>query len=79
MCDTYSDPPAQRNPEAVAVAKVGVQVADLTPEMASEWGYGKSSRGAVITEVERGSLAAQNGLRPGMLAAGFQLMFKERV
>jgi serine protease Do len=60
-------PPSQRNPEAVAVGKVGVQVADLTPELAEEWGHGKSARGAVITAVERGSIAAESGLRPGML------------
>jgi serine protease Do len=60
-------PASQKIPDAVPIDKVGVQVADLTPEVAEEMGYAKSARGVVITDVERGSLAAQNGLRPGML------------
>jgi serine protease Do len=59
--------PPPKAPEAVAVDRVGVQVADLTPDVAADLGYGKSARGVIITEVERGSLGAQNGLRAGML------------
>jgi serine protease Do len=54
-------------PEAITVDNVGVQVADLSAEAAGEWGYGKSARGVLITGVKRGSIAAENGLRPGML------------
>jgi serine protease Do len=60
-------PQVQQNLEAVALDKIGAKVAELTPDMATELGYAKSSRGVVITEVERGSVASQNGLRPGML------------
>ena len=47
--------------------KIGVEVADLTPEMAEQFGYKDGSKGAVITGVERGTLADQGGLRRGML------------
>jgi serine protease Do len=60
-------PQVQQTPESVAMDKIGAKVAELTPEMASELGYAKSSKGVVITEVDRGSVASQNGLRPGML------------
>ena len=47
--------------------KLGVAIADLTPEMAKQFGFKDKTAGAVVTEVEPGSLAAQAGLRPGML------------
>lgn len=63
-------PTPQKTPagqDTIGVDKVGIQIADLTDEMAEEWGYRKNLRGAVITRVEPGSLAAEAGLRRGML------------
>jgi serine protease Do len=56
---------APRN--TIKLDKVGVEAADLTPEYADFLGYRESARGALIVRVQRGSVAAQAGLRPGML------------
>ena len=55
--------------DAVSVGKLGIEVADLTPELAEQLGYKGGTTGAVVTRVEPGSLAAQSGLRRGMLIA----------
>jgi serine protease Do len=53
--------------DAVALDKLGVEVTDLTDELAEGLGYGATAKGAVITKVEAGGLAAESGLRRGML------------
>jgi serine protease Do len=53
--------------ESLSMDKVGVEAMDLTPEVASELGYKDSDVGALITRVEPGSIAADAGLRRGML------------
>ncbi len=53
--------------ESVSVGKVGVEVADLTPELTEQLGYKEGAAGVVITRVEPDSLAAASGLRRGML------------
>jgi serine protease Do len=62
-------PPArpQREPNAVGVGKVGVEVADLTAQTAEELGYRGTPKGAVITKVEPEGVAATAGLKQGML------------
>jgi serine protease Do len=55
--------------EAVPLSKLGVEVTDLTPELAEQLGY-KDLKGAVITNVERNSAAQLGGLRRGMLITG---------
>jgi serine protease Do len=68
----FSTEPQQRSsrnrtaPESVSVDKLGIQVTDLTPELASQLGYA-DIKGAVITEVNEDSAAAITGLRRGML------------
>jgi serine protease Do len=52
--------------EAIPLNKLGLEVADLTPELAEQLGVDKG-KGAVITAVENGSLAHMAGLRRGML------------
>jgi serine protease Do len=47
----------------VKKGEIGVQVQDLTPEVAKFLGVGESTRGAVVTEVLPGSRAARAGLR----------------
>jgi serine protease Do len=63
--------PARRAPEpeaeAVPLDKVGVEVADLTPEQAESLGYPEGTKGALITGVDRDGPGAEAGLRRGML------------
>jgi serine protease Do len=47
--------------------KLGMTVTDMTPEMAKQFGYKGKTAGAMVTEVESGSSAADAGLRRGML------------
>jgi serine protease Do len=65
--------PAPRQPQtssaSVAVANVGLEVAELTDAMAEDLGFKPATRGVVITRVEPGSVAADAGLRKGMLIA----------
>jgi len=51
----------------VTIDKVGVEAADLTPELANSLGLKEHAQGVVIMNVERDGLAAQAGLRRGML------------
>jgi serine protease Do len=51
----------------VSVAKVGIEVAELTAELAQQYGYKEDAQGVIITDVESGSVAAEAGLRKGML------------
>jgi serine protease Do len=63
--------PAPRAPRgetsAVPLDKIGIEVSDLTPSLANDFGYRKGATGAAITKVQPGSLAAEAGLRRGML------------
>lgn len=52
--------------DGVVLESVGIEVAELTPELAEQLGY-RENRGVLITRVERGSVADTAGLRPGML------------
>jgi serine protease Do len=67
----YASVPAQRQPQAapatISLAKVGLDVADLSDEMAEDFGFKAGTHGAVITRVEPGTSAADAGLRKGML------------
>ncbi len=47
--------------------KLGIEVADLTPEMAKQLGHKEGTTGVVIMRVQPDSLAAEAGLRRGML------------
>jgi serine protease Do len=58
-------PKGQKGP--IALEKVGLEVTDLTSEMAEELGFKKDTKGAVITAVEPNSAAAEAGLRKGFL------------
>jgi serine protease Do len=58
--------PREDNDE-VTVDKLGLGIADLTPELASRYGFKESATGVLVTEVEASSVAAQAGLRRGML------------
>jgi len=47
--------------------KLGIEIDNLTPEVAKQLGYVRGEEGVVITKVKPGSLAATAGLRPGYL------------
>ncbi len=57
----------REEPTGVNLDKVGMEVAELTPEMADSLGFKENTRGVVIVSVDQGGLAAQAGLRRGML------------
>ena len=49
--------------EEVSTALAGIEVRDLTPDLARRLGLSKADRGVVITRIEPGSTAADSGLR----------------
>ncbi|MBL8792572.1 MAG: PDZ domain-containing protein, partial [Planctomycetia bacterium] len=57
----------KKEPASTNVDKVGVQVTDLTPELAQQLGYKEQAKGAVVIDVERDGVAVESGIRPGML------------
>jgi serine protease Do len=63
--------PAPRLPRksssTVSLDKVGLEVQDLTPEVAEKLGYKGDAKGAVISRVDRDGPAAAAGLRAGMV------------
>lgn len=50
--------------------KIGVELENLTPEIASKIGYANDITGVVISKVKQGSPAALAGLRPTFLITG---------
>ena len=66
------DRPARREeakPEAekVELSSFGLDVQELTPALAKQFGYPADAKGVVISDVKDGSSAEANGLEPGML------------
>ena len=55
---------------AELIQKLGMEVENLTPELASRLGYSNLIEGLVITKVKGGSPAANVGLRSGLLITG---------
>jgi serine protease Do len=58
-----------KDADTIPLDKIGVEVTDLTPEQADQFGYKESDKGALITKVEPGSSAASAHLRAGMVIA----------
>lgn len=57
-----------QSPDQQALDDLGLQVANLTPEAARQYGFeGDQDRGVIITTVEPGSEAYRKGLRAGMV------------
>ncbi len=57
-----NEPLAQR--DAPARERLGIAVAQISPELMQKFGLERTS-GIVVTDVRPGSVAAENGLRPG--------------
>jgi serine protease Do len=57
----------EREPDGVGINKIGVEVVDLSEEMADRLGYKGGTRGAAIAKVDADGLAAEAGLVRGML------------
>jgi len=53
--------------EEHVVNKLGLELTDLTPEMAGRFGYAEDKTGVVISKVDPNSLAADAGLQRGRL------------
>ncbi len=49
------------------VQKLGMEIDNLTPDVAKQLGYTQKEEGVVITKIKPGSTAALAGLRPGFL------------
>ena len=52
---------------ATKLGKLGFEASDLKPDTAGALGFRQGARGALIVRVQPGGVAAQAGLRPGML------------
>ncbi len=52
----------------------GLQVQDLTPEIAERYGYSPGEKGVIVTQVERGSTAEKEGIKPGYLIQELEWM-----
>lgn len=57
----------ERGSAPMSLDKLGVEVNDLTPEMAADLGYKENAKGAVVTSVEEGSVGEAAGLRRGTM------------
>jgi serine protease Do len=51
----------------IAVPKLGLTLADLTPDLARDLGFAPTARGALIARVQPATVAADAGLHAGML------------
>ena len=58
-----SGPLAQKNPEDSE--KLGIRIAEATPETARQFGHSETEKGILVVGVEPGSKAAKAGVRQG--------------
>jgi serine protease Do len=56
-----------RPPDLVTIRKLGMQLTDLTDDLADELRFKEDARGALIWSLRRSGLAASSGLKPGLL------------
>ncbi len=52
----------------------GLQVQELTPEIAKRYGYASGEKGVIVRQVERGSDAEKEGIKPGYLIQELEWM-----
>jgi serine protease Do len=61
--------PTPNRSKSESVDKLGIEIGDLDQDLAESLGFSSSTRGAVITGVDSGSVGFTAGLRRGMLVA----------
>ena len=66
--------PIMEQPEREEEKLAGLQVQELTPELAERYGYSSGEKGVIVTEVERGSNAEKKGIKPGYLIQELEWM-----
>jgi serine protease Do len=59
--------PSGSEEEELSADKVGMKLSDLTSDLAQKFGYSEDMKGVIITEVDPDGLAAEAGLRRGVL------------
>lgn len=52
-------------PDTGVAGPLGLELSELTPELRRDFGIGDEAQGVVVTHVERGSIAAEQGFQPG--------------
>jgi serine protease Do len=60
-------PSDRQDADALTLDKIGLEVTDLTPELAERYGLAEDARGALVTQVQPNSPASLAGLRRGMV------------
>jgi serine protease Do len=64
--ESSSEQPKSEIDEQV-VEKIGITIADMTPELAERFGYKSEPKGALVTRVQRNSVASEKSLQAGMI------------
>ena len=59
--------PARPEDDAINLDKIGLKVMDLTADLAVRLGYKEMPEGALITRVDPNSMAAEKGMRSGLV------------
>jgi serine protease Do len=59
--------PKTNSSEQLSIDKIGVHVSDVTPELIDRFRLKESAKGAIVTDVEQGSLGMDAGLRAGTM------------
>jgi len=62
-------PRGSKTEKGSVLDKVGVEVNDLTPELAEKFGFPAATKGVLVMDVQRDGLGALAGLRKGMVIA----------
>ncbi len=60
----FSEEPVEETTTSL-VESLGLNLAQLTPELRTQYGFGEDTEGVVITDVKPDGTAAEKGLRPG--------------
>jgi serine protease Do len=67
LAGSRTTPAPGKTQQGTRLEKMGFEVADLTPQTASQFGYPEKTTGAVVMQVEPDGLAGEAGLRTGSL------------
>lgn len=64
---------------AEVIQKLGLEIENLTPELASRFGYSSDVTGVVVTKVKPGSVAGAAGIRPSFLITGVAVDWNNQI